>query len=152
MGSASNSPLAVLSKSVLPLRYSVRIELRHASCAKRHGSAESNPPNLPRRCRAPPRTAARDAGGWWWMTTAAPVVLAAPATGWLALPRLNLLAPLAMTRRDRCFRALQSASLSERCGHQDSQKRPSRPLPRWQLPKGRCVPRATPGNSSVSSP
>src|SRR5229473_6106975 len=65
---------------------------------------------------------------------------------------LNLPALLAMLRRGRCFRALQSASLGERCGHQDSQKRPYRPLPRQQLPKGRCVPRATAGSSRVSSP
>ena len=33
---------------------------------------------------------------------------------------LNFLALLAMPRSDRCFRVLQSASLGERCGHQDS--------------------------------
>ena len=43
---------------------------------------------------------------------------------------LNLPALLAMPRSGRCFRALQSASPGERCGHQDSQKRPYRPLPR----------------------
>lgn len=65
---------------------------------------------------------------------------------------LNLPALLAMPRRGRCIRALQSASLGERCGHQDSQKCSYRPLPRRQLPKGRCVPRATAGGSRVSSP
>ena len=65
---------------------------------------------------------------------------------------LNLLAVLAMPCSGRCFRAQQSASLGERCGHQDSQKRPYRPLPRQQLSKGRCVPRATAGSSRVSSP
>src|SRR5882757_10752018 len=54
---------------------------------------------------------------------------------------LNLPALFAMPRSGRCFRALQSASLGERCGHQDSQKRPYRPLPRQQLSEGRCVPR-----------
>src|SRR6266851_6791160 len=65
---------------------------------------------------------------------------------------LNLLALLAMPRSGRCFRVLQSASLGEPCGHQDSQKCPCRPLPRLQLTKGRCVPRATAGSSRVSSP
>src|SRR5882757_1683551 len=35
-----------------------------------------------------------------------------------------------MPRSGRCFRALQSASLGERCGHQDSQKCPYWPRPR----------------------
>jgi hypothetical protein len=41
---------------------------------------------------------------------------------------LNLSALLAMPRSGRCFRALQSVSLGERSGHQDSQKCPYRPL------------------------
>src|SRR6266851_9561210 len=64
------------------------------------------------------------------ITTGASGSLATSVTGWLASPGLNLVALLAMRRRGRCFRALQSASLGDRRGQQDSRKYPSRPLPR----------------------
>src|SRR5258708_37426110 len=65
------------------------------------------------------------------ITTGASGSLTTSVPGWLASPGLNLVALLAMPRRGRCFRALQSASLGDRCGQQDSRKYPSRPLPRY---------------------
>ena len=50
------------------------------------------------------------------ITTGASGSLATSVTGWLASPGLNLVAVLAMPRSGRCFRALQSASLGDRCG------------------------------------